>query len=83
MREGGEGRLLEFRVPVSDDYWHEYGVHLAVLLGGLALVAVLLARELEDGLIVAATVVGLSVSAVLAGLFVYNVVVAALLAVNR
>jgi hypothetical protein len=82
MREGGKRRPLKFRVPVSEDYWHDYGVPLAVLLGVLALAAVLLARRLGDGLLVGATVVGLSVGAILAGLVVYNVVVAALIAVK-
>ena len=83
MPAGGKRRPLKFRVPVSDDYWHDYGVPLAVLLGALALAAVLLARRLGDGLLVGATVVGLSVGAILAGLVVYNVVVAALLAAKR
>ena len=83
MPEGGERRPIEFRVPVSDDYWHDYSVPLAVLLGVLALAAVLLARRLGDGLVVGAAVIGLSIGAILAGLFVYNVVVAALIAAKR
>lgn len=83
MKEGGERRLLKFRVPVSDDYWHEYGVPLGLLLVTLTVVAMVFARRPDDGLLVGVTFVGLSAGAILAGLVVYNVVVAALIAVKR
>ncbi|WP_115864374.1 hypothetical protein [Halorussus litoreus] len=83
MDDGDERPLVRFRMPVSEDYWREYGVPLALLLGTLGAAAVVAARELDDGLVVGATVVGLSVGAVLAGLLVYNVVVIALLVAQR
>ncbi|WP_137285192.1 hypothetical protein [Halorussus salinisoli] len=83
MEEGGKRRPLAFRVPVADDYWHEYGVPLGLLMVALSAVTVLAARDLGDGVVVGATFVGLSAGAVLAGLVVYNVVVAALIAAKR
>lgn len=83
MEEGDKRRLLKFRVPVSEDYWHDYGVPLGLLLAALAVVAVILARKPGDGLLVGIAFVGLSAGAVVAGLVVYNVVVAALMAAKR
>lgn len=83
MEAGDERRPLRFRVPVSEGFWREYGRALGLVLVALGVVAVALAREPGDGLVVGATVVGLSVGAILAGLVVYNVVVAALLVVER
>ncbi|MFC4448035.1 hypothetical protein [Halorussus aquaticus] len=83
MQSGGERRLLEFRVPVSREFWRAYGVPLGFVLLVPSAVAVAVAREPGDGVVVGATFVALSVGAVLAGLVVYNVVVAALLAAER
>ena len=83
MEEGDEPRLLEFRVPVSDDYWREYGVPLGLLVVTLTVLAVVVARQPGDGLLVGAAFLGLSAGAVLAGLVVYNVVVAAMIAAKR
>lgn len=78
-----EQRLLKFRLPVSGSYWREYGVPLGLLVVVLVVVALVVARKPGDGLLVGLAFLGLSVGAVLAGLVVYNVVVAALIAVNR
>jgi hypothetical protein len=83
MATRGKQRPLRFRVPVSESYWREYGVPLALLLAALGAAAVVAAREPADGLVVGATVVVLSVGAVLAGLLTYNVVVAMLLVGKR
>lgn len=83
MEEGDEPRLLKFRVPVSDDYWREYGVPLGMLVAALVVVAVVVARQPGDGLLVGAAFLGLSAGAVLAGLVAYNVAVAALIAAKR
>ncbi|UPV74680.1 hypothetical protein M0R89_01090 [Halorussus limi] len=83
MEAGDQPRPLEFRVPVSEDFWREYGVHLSVLLLSLSATAVVVAREPGDGIVVGLVVVGLSLGAVLAGLVMYNVVVAALIAAER
>jgi hypothetical protein len=83
MEEGGKRRPFAFRVPVSESYWREYGVPLGLLLVALGVVAVVAASEFGDGLVVAVTVISLSVGATLAGLVVYNVVVAALLVRKR
>jgi hypothetical protein len=83
MAKGDEPRLLEFRVPVSEDYWREYGIPLGLLLAALVVVAVLVARRPGDGLLVGVAFLGLSVGAMLAGLVAYNVAVAALIAAKR
>jgi predicted Na+-dependent transporter len=74
---------IAFRLPVSDGYWHRYGVVLTFLVLLLSAVAVAVAPELGDGVVVGVAFVGLSAGAVFAGLVTYNVVVAVLLAVQR
>lgn len=81
--EAGDERPLKLRVPVSDDYWHDYGVPLGFVLAVLTVLAVVLARNPGDGLLVGAAFLGLSAGAVLAGLAVYNVAVAAMIAIKR
>ncbi|MFC7079810.1 hypothetical protein [Halorussus caseinilyticus] len=83
MEERGKPRPLAFRVPVSDGFWREYGISLGLLVLALSAVAVVAARDPGDGVVVGATFVGLSAGAILAGLAVYNVVVAALIAAKR
>ncbi len=83
MEAGDQRRPFEFRVPVSERFWREYGVHLGLLLLSLSSLAVVVAREPGDGVVVGLVVVALSLGAVLAGLVVYNVVVAALLVAKR
>jgi len=80
MEAGDQRRPLKFRVPVSESFLQEYGVPLGVLLLSLSSLAVVVAREPGDGIVVGAVFVGLSLGAVLTGLVVYNVVVAALIA---
>jgi hypothetical protein len=82
MEAGDERRPLRFRVPVSENFWREYGVHLGLLLLSLTAMAMAVAREPGDGVVVGLVFVGLSLGAVLTGLAVYNVVVAALIAVQ-
>jgi hypothetical protein len=82
MEAGDERRPLRFRVPVSENFWREYGVHLGLLLLSLTAMAMTVAREPDDGVVVGLVFVGLSLGAVLTGLAVYNVVVAALIAVE-
>lgn len=82
--EAGDGpRTLRLRVPVSDGYWRDYGASLGFVLAALVVLAVVLARDPGDGLVVAGVFLGLSAGAVLAGLAVYNVVVAAAMARKR
>ncbi|UPW00605.1 hypothetical protein M0R88_00535 [Halorussus gelatinilyticus] len=80
MEAGDQRRPLEFRVPVSERFWREYGVHLGLLLLSLSAMAVVIAREPGDGVVVGLVFVALSLGAVLAGLVMYNVVVALLIA---
>ena len=83
MREGDERKTLRLRIPVSDDYWSEYGRILALLLVALAVVAVAFAGEPGEGLVAGAAFLGLSTAAVVTGLVAYNLAVAAMLAGKR
>lgn len=83
MEAGDERQPFKFRVPVSDTYWHDYGVPLGFLLTIFTVVAVLIAQNPTDGLLVGGAFVALSLGAVLAGLAVYNVVVAVLIVLQQ
>lgn len=83
MARDAEDELLRIRVPVSETYWRDYGVPVALLVGALLALALVLADTAREAVTVAATFLGLSFGAVLAGFAVYNVVVVALLAAKR
>lgn len=83
MTRDAEEGLLRIRLPVSETYWQDYGVPVALLVGALLALALVLADSLGEAVTVAAAFLGLSLGAILAGLAVYNVVVVALLAAKR
>ncbi|WP_435175105.1 hypothetical protein [Halorussus sp. AFM4] len=83
MQPSGRLGPVTVRLPVSGDFWRAYGVPLGFVLISLSTVAVAVAADPGRGVVVGATFLGLSVGAVLAGLVVYNVVVALLLAAQR
>lgn len=81
-RDAGE-KLLQIRLPVSDRYWHDYGGALALVLVGFLGLALLIGGLSADSLLATTLFVGLSATAVLTGLAVYNVVVVAVLLARR
>ncbi|NHN59450.1 MULTISPECIES: hypothetical protein [Halorussus] len=83
MQPSGKLGPVPVRVPVSGDFWRAYGVPLGFVLVALSTVSVAAASDPGRGVVVGATFLGLSVGAVAAGLVVYNVVVALLLAAMR
>ncbi|WP_158056207.1 hypothetical protein [Halorussus halophilus] len=83
MTEEVEERVLRVRVPVSEGYWRDYGAPLALLLAVLLGLAFLLGGLSTDAFLVGVLFVGLSLSAIVAGLIAYNVAVMALLAARR
>lgn len=88
MTRDGEGTeegeaLLRLRAPVSERFWRDYGVVVAFVAAALLAVALFRAESVGEGVTFAAVFLGLSLAAVLAGLVVYNLVVAVLLATGR
>lgn len=83
MPPDGEEDLLRFRAPVSERFWHDYGVPVAFVATALVALALFRAESVGEGVAFVAVFVGLSLASILAGLAVYNVVVVALLARKR
>jgi len=83
MPRDPEESVVRLRLPVSETYWREYGPPVALVAGGLLAVAVALAETAGEAATLGAVYLGLSAGAILAGLAVYNVVVAVLLATRR
>jgi len=78
-----EEPIVRLRLPVSESYWREYGPPVALVAGGLLAFALALAENASEAATLAAVYLGLSTGAIVAGLAVYNVVVAVLLATGR
>jgi len=83
MPRDPEEPVVRLRLPVSETYWREFGPTMALVAGGLLAVAVALAENPTEAATLGAVYLGLSVGAIVAGLAVYNVVVAVLLATRR
>jgi len=83
MSRDSEEPVVRLRLPVSESYWREFGPPVAVVAIGLLAVALALAESVREATTMAAVYLGLSAGAIVAGLAVYNVVVAVLLAAGR